>query len=63
MNDAYGSREVPYLAMTLPAILFTAISVAAVGMIYLFSRKPKKFVDLGAVSASWVAEHRAGPNE
>ena len=44
--------------MILRAILFTGLGLAAVGVIYLLSRKSGKFVDLGAVSASWLAEHQ-----
>jgi hypothetical protein len=44
--------------MTLRVILFSSLGLAAVGIIYFLSRKPDKFVDLGAASASWLAEHR-----
>src|SRR5260221_10691333 len=30
----------------------------SLGIIYFFRRKPGKFVDLGEVSANWLAEHR-----
>ena len=50
-------------AMTFRAILFSTFGLAALGIIYLVARKPAKFVDLGAVSANWLAEHRTGPNE
>jgi hypothetical protein len=38
--------------------LFTGLALAAAGLSYFFARKSEKFVDLGAVSASWLAEHR-----
>jgi len=49
--------------MALRVILFTGLGLAAVGIIYFLGRKSEKFVDLGAVSASWLAEHRVGPGE
>jgi hypothetical protein len=49
--------------MMLRVILFSGLGLASVGIIYFLGRKPDKFVDLGAVSATWLAEHRAGPNE
>jgi hypothetical protein len=44
--------------MTFRVILFTSLGLAAVGLICFFRRKTEKFVDLGAVSANWLAEHR-----
>jgi len=49
--------------MTFHAILFATLGIAAVAIIYFVARKPGKFVDLGAVSSSWLAEHRTGPHE
>jgi hypothetical protein len=44
--------------MMFPVILLTSLGLATVGLIYFVGRKPGKFVDLGTVSASWLAEHR-----
>jgi hypothetical protein len=49
--------------MTFRIVLFASLGVAALGVIYFLSRKSGKFVDLGTVSESWLAEHRAGPSE
>ena len=49
--------------MTFHAILFATLGIAVVGVLYFVARKPAKFVDLGAVSASWLADHRTGPRE
>ena len=49
--------------MTFRAILFAVLGIAAGGVLYFVARKPAKFVDLGAVSSSWLAEHRTGPHE
>ena len=49
--------------MTFRTILFATLGVAALGIIYFVARRPAKFVDLGAVSSSWLAEHRTGPTE
>ena len=45
------------------SVLFAALGIAAGGIIYFVARKPAKFLDLGAVSSSWLAEHRTGPHE
>jgi len=49
--------------MTFRAIVFATLGAAALAITYFVVRKPPKFVDLGAVSSNWLAEHRTGPRE
>jgi hypothetical protein len=49
--------------MTLRVILFTGLGLAAVGVIYFLARKPAKFMDLGAVSETWLARYTAAVTE